>query len=426
MAIDTPARIAILGAGPIGLEAALYARYLGYDVDLYERGKACENVLQWGHVRMFSPFAWNCSTLGLAALKAQDPEYRPPGDEELLSGREWVERYLRPLAGSDLVGDALREQTTVLAVGRAWRRKTDLPASGVRGEELFRLLVCDAEGVERIAHADAVIDATGVYDNANWLGQGGIPAVGETAACAHIEYGVPDVLGLERDRYAGKRVLVAGAGYSAATTVAALGQLAREAKETSVLWITRAPREETPGGPVPVIPDDRLSERRRLAEAANALAAGSNAAVRHLPGTAVDQIQYDADDDQFRVTLSFLDEIDFPDRQVFDRVVANVGYRPDNRIYEELQVHQCYASDGPMKLAAALAGETSADCLDQPATGPASLVNPEPNFYIVGAKSYGRNSRFLYRLGLEQIRDLFTILGDRETLNLYESARSLL
>ena len=38
MAVDTPAKIAILGAGPIGLEAALYDRYLGYEVDVFERG----------------------------------------------------------------------------------------------------------------------------------------------------------------------------------------------------------------------------------------------------------------------------------------------------------------------------------------------------------------------------------------------------
>jgi hypothetical protein len=426
MAVDTPARIAILGAGPIGLEAALYARYLGYDVDLYERGQACENVLQWGHVRMFSPFRMNCSTLGLAALKAQDPEYRPPENDELLTGREWVERYLRPLARTDLLGDRLREQTEVAAIGRAWLLKTELPAKEERGDELFRLLVRDAEGIERIEHADVVIDATGVYDNANWLGQGGIPAVGETAACPHIEYGIPDVLGLERDRYAGKRVLVAGAGYSSATTVTALAQLAAESKETSVLWITRAPRDVSGAGPVPVIGEDRLPSRRRLAEAANKLAAGKSAAVRHLSGTAVDQIHYDADDDQFRVTLSFLDETDYPDKQVFDRVVANVGYRPDNRLYEELQIHECYASGGPMKLAAALSGDSSADCLDQTSAGPQSLLNPELNFYILGAKSYGRNSRFLYRIGLDQIRDLFTLIGDRENLNLYESAKSLL
>ena len=36
---DTP-RIAILGAGPVGLEAALYARSLKFSVALYERGRA--------------------------------------------------------------------------------------------------------------------------------------------------------------------------------------------------------------------------------------------------------------------------------------------------------------------------------------------------------------------------------------------------
>jgi 2-polyprenyl-6-methoxyphenol hydroxylase-like FAD-dependent oxidoreductase len=92
MAIETPARIAVIGAGPIGLEAALYARYLGYDVDVYERGRVAENLLQWGHVRMFSPFGQNRSPLGLAALKAQDPAWQPPGDDELLSGRELAAR----------------------------------------------------------------------------------------------------------------------------------------------------------------------------------------------------------------------------------------------------------------------------------------------------------------------------------------------
>ena len=34
MMLDTPATIAITGNGPIGLEAALYARFLGYQVIL--------------------------------------------------------------------------------------------------------------------------------------------------------------------------------------------------------------------------------------------------------------------------------------------------------------------------------------------------------------------------------------------------------
>src|SRR6266516_3622055 len=72
MAIDTPARLAILGAGPIGLEAALYARFLGYEVVVYERGDIAASVREWGHVRMFTPFQMNRTTLGLAAIRAHD------------------------------------------------------------------------------------------------------------------------------------------------------------------------------------------------------------------------------------------------------------------------------------------------------------------------------------------------------------------
>ena len=79
-----------------------------------------------------------------------------------------------------------------------------------------------------------------------------------------------------------------------------------------------------------------------------------------------------------------------------------------------------------MKLAAALQSSNSGDCLVQMSHGPQSLTSPEPDFYILGAKSYGRNSNFLVAIGLEQIRDLFTLIGDREDLDLYKSAITLL
>src|SRR5213593_4367048 len=118
MAIDTPARLAILGAGPIGLEAALYARFLGYEVVVYERGEIAASVREWGHVRMFTPFGMNHTTLGLAAIRAHDESYGPPADDALLTGSEWVERYLLPLAGTDLLSDHLRLNTVVVAVGK--------------------------------------------------------------------------------------------------------------------------------------------------------------------------------------------------------------------------------------------------------------------------------------------------------------------
>src|SRR5262245_2749725 len=116
MAIDTPARLAILGAGPIGLEAGLYARFLGYDVVIYERGEVAENVREWGDQVIDSSFGANCTTLGIAAIEAQDESYVPPGENDLLTGKEWLERYLLPLAQTDLLFDRLRLHVTVIAL----------------------------------------------------------------------------------------------------------------------------------------------------------------------------------------------------------------------------------------------------------------------------------------------------------------------
>ena len=78
-----------------------------------------------------------------------------------------------------------------------------------------------------------------------------------------------------------------------------------------------------------------------------------------------------------------------------------------------------------MKLAANLVNDDSADCLAQQSHGSASLVTTEPNFYVLGGKSYGRNPHFLLSIGHAQIRDLFTLIGDRENLDLYQSIQAL-
>ena len=103
-----------------------------------------------------------------------------------------------------------------------------------------------------------------------------------------------------------------------------------------------------------------------------------------------------------------------------DRIIASVGYEPENRLYRELQVHECYASLGPMNLAAALLKHAGGDCLAVPAQGAAALRNPEPNFFILGAKSYGRGSNFLLRAGFEQVREVFTLITGKNDLDLYK------
>ena len=212
MALETPAKIAIIGAGPIGLESALYARYLGYDVVVLERGRLGENIRHWGHVQLFTPFGMNRSPLGLAALAAQDETYQPPDDDTLLTGTEFVERYLVPLAQTDLLSDAVKERAAVIAIGREGIRKTDQPGPH-RSETDFRILWRDENGTEQTITAEAVIDTTGVFDTPNWLGSGGIPAVGEIACRHRIEYGIPDLSGAAADHYRGKQIAIVGAGH---------------------------------------------------------------------------------------------------------------------------------------------------------------------------------------------------------------------
>ena len=227
MAIDTPAKIAILGAGPIGLEAALYARFLGYQVDVFERGQIADNVTRWAHVRMFSPWNMNTSPLGLAALAAQDPTYQPPPPQSLLTGQEYLARYLHPLAETDLLTESIHAQTTVIQVARDGFDKHEAMGQPVRAESAFRILVVDRDGLDRYVTSDVVIDATGTLAQPGWCGPSGLPALGERQLRDQIEYYIPDVLGAQQTAYADRHTLVVGSGHSAATTVVQLAELSR-------------------------------------------------------------------------------------------------------------------------------------------------------------------------------------------------------
>lgn len=397
----SPKRIAIIGAGPIGLEAALQGARLGYDVQVYERGRVGHNMRSWGHVRLFSAWDINHSPLGAETLREVGADVADPGD--YLTGAEHVERCLRPLVQSAALKGRVHEGAEVASVGRDGIGKGDL-IGGPRHEHPFHLLI-EGPGGEEMVEADVVFDCSGSYGNPNWMGNGNIPALGERRLRDRIAYHLEDITGAARHRYEGRRVLLVGSGHSAATALDELTTLA----ETSVVWIARTGRRR----PLPVIANDPLPERARLSEMANRLASGAHPSVEYHPATAVERVA--ANGDGLEVGLRSGGAR--PSVHV-DRILAHVGYRPDNRIYSELQVHECYASLGPMKLAAALLGEgrgDSADCLAETSRGPEVLENPEPNFFIIGAKSYGKNSNFLIRIGIQQVQEVYGLLERRST-----------
>jgi hypothetical protein len=409
---DQP-RIAVLGAGPIGLEAALYARKLDYPVAVYERGRVGEYVQRWGHVRLFSPFGMNSTSLGRATILAAQPKFEFPGDGECITGREHFRRYLEPLANCELLKGTIATDSQVLRVGRQGFFKHELPGDAQRGRQPFRLLIKDSKGKERREEADFVLDCTGTYGQHRWLGDGGIPTLGELAAEANITYHLEDILGDRQPQYAAKTVLVVGAGYSAATAVCNLAELAVKSPGTWVYWAARGPGSQ----PLRRVPNDPLRERDRLAMKANTLATRNDGNVEFHAGIAIEAVETAGPDKGFKVMALKGGQ---PVTWNVDKVMAQLGYTPDTMLYRELQIHESFTTQGPMKLAAALSGQCGDDCLKLPAFGGEMLTNPEPDFYILGAKSFGRNAHFLLRAGFEQVRGVFALIAGKPNLDLYK------
>src|SRR5262249_58137185 len=130
-----------------------------------------------------------------------------------------------------------------------------------------------------------------------------------------------DVLGKKMSPLAGKSVIVVCGGYSAATTVCALAQLAEESAATWVIWLTRGPRST----PLPRNPSDPLRERDRLAARANNLAARGDGNVEYHPQTLIDEVTSHGPDRGFRVAAPCNGK---PMTWEVDRVIGNVGYLP--------------------------------------------------------------------------------------------------
>lgn len=402
-------RIAVLGAGPIGLEAATYARQLGFAVTVYERGQVAGSMRQWGHVRLFSPFAMNSTPLGRNVLRGASL----PAEGDCISGAAHVAAYLTPLAQSDLLKGCIQADTQVVQVGRSHFLKTDSPGENKRGGEPFRLFVRKGQ-TDRIDEADIVLDCTGTYTQHRWMGAGGIPALGEPTHAQNLCYHLDDILGAKKAHYVGKSILLVGSGYSAATSACLLAGLAEQHPDMWVVWLARGPRKQ----PLPRIANDPLKERDRLAVRANSLATRGDGNLEFHPLSSI--LAIDWRNNSFHVTATVNGKERAWD---VDRVIANVGYTPDRNLYRELQVHECYTSLAPTGVAAALARQGGGDCTTLVSTGPASLKTTEPNFYILGAKSYGRNSHFLLRTGFEQIRDVFTLIMANADLDLYKAGK---
>lgn len=389
--------VAVIGAGPIGLAAAAHLVERGVAVAVFEAGPAVAAHLEtFRHVQLFS--AWRFNIDGAARRMLEASGWRAPPADELPTAGAMLERYLRPLAALAPIAAALRLEHRVASISRDG---FDKMKSKGRDDAPFVIRALSSKGPLEFK-AWAVIDASGTWGKPNPLGANGLPAIGEAALASRIAYGMPDILGAQRARYAGKRVLVAGAGHCAAGNLLALAKLAEEAPGTRIVWAIRGDNfARIFGGGE----NDKLAARgalgRRLKRLAESGALEVHAdfrtqAIRATPhGLAVDG--QGGDGSQRRL-------------EAIDEIVVAAGSRPDLALAAELRMGLDPWIESTQMLAP-LIDPNVHSCGTVRPHGHRELAHPEARFYAVGAKSYGRAPNFLLATGHEQVRSVVAALA---------------
>ena len=388
--------VVVIGAGPVGLAAAAHLLSRNLPPLILEAGDTVgAGIRRWGHVRMFSPWAFSVDSAAKAILERHN--WAMPDGNDYPTGHELVDRYLRPLAGATELAAHIQLNSRVVSVSR---HDHDLMKDRGRDESPFIVRVVGPRG-EREVRARAVIDASGTIETPGVLGASGLPALGEALASDFIFYGIPDVLGALRDRYAGRRVLVVGSGHSALNAILDLARLAELHPNTKILWAIRRP---TVGQLLGGARKDQLEERGKL---------GSR--VRRLLDDGHVELVKDFRVNRLTMTASgVVVSSESRSIQPVDEIIAATGFRPDWSILSEVRLDLDPSVQSPRSLAP-LIDPNVHSCGTVPPHGAAELQQPERNLFVIGMKSYGRAPTFLMLTGYEQARSVVAaIAGDWE------------
>lgn len=379
--------VVVIGAGPVGLAAAAHLASRDLDFVVVEAGdEVASSIRDWAHVRLFSPWRFNIDPTARDLLEQTD--WIAPDPSVLPTGGDLIDGYLAPLAAHPAIASRLRLGVRVVAIARQGFDRVR-----TTGRESSPMLLRLSDGTEMLA--SAVIDASGTWRTPAPLGGNGIPAHGEATAldAGRVHHGMPDVTSRLRQQFAGRSVAVVGAGHSATGTLLALAELAETEPDTVLHWVLRAPNPDRAygGGAADALPArGAIGTRiRQLVQAGK---------VTLHTGFLVQEVT-----DQGLVSVD--------SRKVDAEVIVNAtGARPDHRPASELRL-DLDPILGSTRALAPLIDPNMHSCGTVPPHGVDELAHPEPGFYVIGAKSYGRAPTFLLATGYEQARSVVAALA---------------
>ena len=194
-----------------------------------------------------------------------------------------------------------------------------------------------------------------------------------------------------------------GSGHSAANALLELARLAEIDPRTPLQWATRSvDLARVYGGG----DSDQLPARGELGAEVRALL--DSGRVTLMTGFAVVALREEGEG-----IIVQGETVDGPRRiGPVDRIIAATGQRPDLSLTRELRLDL----DPWLESARALGPLIDPNvhsCGSVPPHGHRELAHPEPGFYTVGIKSYGRAPTFLLLTGYEQVRSVAAaIAGD--------------
>jgi hypothetical protein len=389
--------VAVVGAGPVGLATAAHLLSRGMTPLVLEAGSSAgANLRTYAHVQLFSPWRYNVDKAAGALLEQQS--WKHPAPDTLPTAGDIVRAYLDPLAKHPALAPHIRFDHRVVSISRAG---VDKVKTAKREAVPFALRVLTPDG-EREFQARAVIDASGTWNVPNPLGANGVPALGELALSKQIAYGMPDILGSDRERYAGRRVLVVGSGHSAAGNLIALAELAESVPTTQIVWAIRGDdwTRIFGGGEADGLPArGQLGQRLRQLRDSGRLQVHTKFRIHELRS------------DNGRITaFAFAEDGERPRISGIEEIIASTGARPDLTIARELRLKLDHWLESTEALAP-LIDPNEHSCGTVRPHGHRELAHPEVGYYAVGAKSYGRAPTFLLATGYEQVRSVIAALA---------------
>lgn len=409
--IDTPATIAVIGGGPAAVEAALYGRFLGYDVLVITQTRIGPSLARWGETPMPVPFGEVATSLGLAALQAQGKPCEIAPDE-VTSFRRYAEEYLVPVAKTDLLYENINIQSQVQSISRTGAWPYVRENAEARSQREFRLLVESQRRGQYSEIVDLVIDCTGRTGRLG-MASGGGKSAGEavdTNSPDGMLNGKRDVLGNEAERFAGRHVFMWGDSLAACAMADEFYRLAEKHPGTKLTWALPTPALRIG---LPEVFERRMAGDvggyRPIIRRANTLIEMGELPVVVMGCEGVERCQQhsgEPSEDSTGQSTSW---------------AIRLQIAGDNTLDIE--------ADEVINAAAPRGDWSMCDAINpMPIEGAPPSVTAEPHYYVVGSKCLGgveaaRPAHVPLSCIPEQIREVFGLIGGRSDLNLYATVK---